>query len=90
MTKRIRARLTTISIAGATARINASQLGTWTPHHGKTIGGVKVQSLASTVVGDSTLIKRDNDSVTSFKTNELEVMAVDMLTGLGYKVSKKS
>lgn len=74
---------------GIIATINPKDIpeSMWDHHHGKTATGVKVNSLQSITFGDSLLIRKNTGGPTlSVSKAEFEVAAVQILTGMGYKV----
>lgn len=59
----------------------------WTHHHGKTATGQQVNSLQSVCIGDSLLIRKNIGGPTlSVSQAEFEVAAVQILSGMGYKM----
>ena len=78
-----------ITAEGIQASINPKDIpeSMWDHHHGKTATGVKVNSLQSVTFGDSLLIRKNTGGPTlSVSTAEFEVAAVQILTGMGYKM----
>ena len=59
----------------------------WTRHHGKTAGGVEVNSLETYTVDESTLIRTGRGKlVLSVPTDDLEVFAKQFLAGKNYGI----
>jgi hypothetical protein len=75
-----------VTIHGATVMIDANSISDWRKHHGTTAAGVKVNSLSTKQIGDSTVIGAGRGKL-SVLTDELEVVSVDLLTDLGYTVT---
>ena len=74
---------------GTKAFVNTAEISQskWNYHHGKTAAGQEVQSLQSTEVGNSLLIRKDNSGPTlSVSQDEFEVAAVQILTAKGFTV----
>lgn len=78
-----------ILASGVPAMINPNDISQdkWTHHHGKTATGQQVNSLQSVSIGDSLLIRKNTGGPTlSVSQAEFEVAAVQVLSGMGYKV----
>ena len=72
---------------GNKGKIAIGSISNWNNHHGMTSTGAKVNSLQSSTIGLTTIIKTQGGSVLSAPTNDVEVFAVDLLKGLGYTIS---
>lgn len=60
----------------------------WNHHHGQTASGQKVNSLQTTTIGDSLLIRTGKGGPTlSVTHDEFEVAAVQILGEMGYKLT---
>ena len=87
--KRFR-KLVPVTISGITTHLDAAGISRdkWTQHHGQTAAGVKVNSLSTLQIGDTTILGMPGTSAYfSAPTNDLEVASVQMLTSLGYSVA---
>ncbi|HBB44210.1 MAG: hypothetical protein UW27_C0003G0037 [Parcubacteria group bacterium GW2011_GWA1_44_13] len=59
----------------------------WNHHHGKTATGQKVDSLQSATIAKSLILRKNTGGpVLSVSLAEFEVAAVQILTGMGYKM----
>ncbi len=78
-----------VMIAGAKGFVDVASIpeNDWIHHHGKTKEGATVNSLKTAIIGDSVLIQRQDGKTFSALKNDLEVMAVQFLQGMGYSVN---
>lgn len=75
--------------SGTKAFVNPADISQskWNYHHGKTAAGQEVQSLQTTEMGNSLLIRKDNSGPTlSVSQDEFEVAAVQILTAKGFSI----
>lgn len=76
-----------ITACGTPAFVNPNDIaqGKWNHHHGETASGQKVNSMQTTMIGDSILLRTGNGGPTLSVTQaEFEVAAAQILTGMGY------
>ncbi len=59
----------------------------WTQHHGQTKDGAQVHSLETLQVADSLIVRRQDGKNFSVEKNDFEVMAKQVLEGIGYVVT---
>lgn len=71
---------------GLTATIDASQISNWRTHHGTTASGQKVNSMQSTSIGDSIILK-SGQAMLSVSQADFEVMSVQYLTEIGFSIT---
>mgnify|MGYP001080748963 CR=1 FL=1 len=63
-------------VGGRIIPVNPSEIGKkmWTRHSGMAADGTQVNSLHTHVIGESTLVRDNNGKVSSYLTNELQVL----------------
>lgn len=83
------AKVPVIVAGGITAFVNPNTIpeDKWDHHHGQTASGAKVNSLQSTEVGESLIIRTETGGPSlSVSKNEFEVAAVQILSKMGYRM----